>query len=110
MLEGRVRAIDAVAHTVVLDVAGGAVTLAVDRNTLVYLPAGLSTVLALRPGDEVRAGRNDRNLAYWMEVHRPSSDAHPPVPTPGQGTGPGGGAPTPPERGATAPGFTGTPR
>jgi len=70
VLEGRILAVDLAGHTVALEVAGARVSLALDRNTLVYLPAGLSTVEALRPGDAVRAGRNDHGRAYWIEVRR----------------------------------------
>ncbi len=110
VLEGRVRAVDLGAHAVDLDVSGRPVSLRVDRNTLVYLPTGLSTVSALHPGDEVRAGRNDRGQAYWIEVRRAPAPTAPAVSTPGQGTGPGGGTPAPAERpgAATPPAGTGT--
>ena len=67
-----------------------------------YLPAGLATVAALRPGDEVRAGRNGRDVAYWIEVRRAGGAAGAPAAKPGQGTGPGGASP-PPAEGAGAP-------
>jgi hypothetical protein len=101
VLEGRVRSVDPAGHALVLEVGGAPTSLRVDRNTLVYLPAGLSTLQGLRPGDPVRAARNDRDVAYWIEVLRAPAAAAPPVSTPGRGTGPGGGSPAPPERSVT---------
>ncbi|HYD40566.1 MAG TPA: hypothetical protein VEB43_07030 [Anaeromyxobacter sp.] len=112
IVNGTVRAIDLATHQLVLEVDGAPATLALDRNSLVYLPAGLATVAALRPGDEVRAGRNGRNVAYWIEVRRPAGAAAAPAAKPGQGTGPGGASPPPAEGtgGAPAPGNVGGPR
>jgi hypothetical protein len=109
IVNGTIRSVDREAHAVVIEVDGGTATLALDRNTLVYLPQGLATVAALRPGDEVRAGRNDRNVAYWIQVRRDTGAAR--AATPGEGTGPPAGAPpaeaspatTPPSGSAAAP-------
>ncbi len=79
-----------------LDVDGAPLVLALDRNTLVYLPTGLSTVSELRPGEVVRAGRNGHGVAYWVQVRSPPAGGAP-TSTPGQGTGPGGGTPPPAE-------------
>jgi hypothetical protein len=86
VLEGRVGAVDLIGHTLRLEVSGAPVSLALDRNTLVYLPTGLSTVYALHPGDAVRVGRNDRGLAYWIEI-RQAPPEHPAPATPPGGTG-----------------------
>jgi hypothetical protein len=103
IVNGIVRAIDLDTHQLVLEVDGARATLALDRNSLVYLPSGLATVAALRPGDEVRAGRNGRNVAYWIEVRRPAGVAGGPATKPGQGTGPGGASPAPSEGSGAAP-------
>lgn len=94
---GTVGSVDLRAHTLTVRAAGGPVTLSLDRNTMVYTPAGLGTVLDLVPGAEVRAGRNAELLAYWVQVRRATRSE--PSPAPGQGTGPGGGTTAPPERG-----------
>jgi hypothetical protein len=96
-LDGVVRAVDRIGHEVTIDVGGSPVVLRLDRNTLVYLPTGLSTVFALHPGDVVRAGRNAAFVAYWVQVRSSGGAAIPS--SPGQGTGPGGGT-APPREGA----------
>lgn len=99
VVEGVVRTVDLARHSLTLDADGATVVLGLDRNTLVYLPTGLSTVFELRPGVTVRAGRNGRDVAFWVQVRSvPSGGAVPS--TPGQGTGPGGGGPPPAEGGA----------
>ncbi len=106
VVNGTISAVDLDAHRLVLEVDGARATLALDRNSLVYLPSGLATVAALRPGDEVRAGRNGRDVAYWIEVRRPAS-AGAPATKPGQGTGPAGASPAPAEgTGAVSPPST----
>jgi hypothetical protein len=101
---GTVREVDRAHQRVTIDTGAGAVTLSIDRNTLVYGPGGLGTVLDLAPGAPVRAGRNADMVAYWLTVRPPA--ARPPSPAPGQGTGPGGGA-GPPAEGGAAPGPAG---
>jgi len=96
VVNGVVRSLDLAAHTVQLDVGGDVQTLGLDRNTLVYVAGGLSTVFALRPGDEVRAGRNGQAVAYWIQVLRAPAPGAPPASPPGQGTGPGGESAPPP--------------
>ena len=96
IVDGVVRTVDLAGHRGTLDVNGAPLVLGVDRNTLVYLPTGLSTVFELRPGEVVRAGRNDRFVAYWVQVRSAPAAGTTPS-TPGQGTGPGGGAPAPAE-------------
>ncbi|WP_041453415.1 hypothetical protein [Anaeromyxobacter dehalogenans] len=96
---GTVKEVDRVHHRLTIDGAAGPVTLTVDRNTLVYGPAGLTTVLDVIPGASVRAGRNADDLAYWVTVRGPQRTPS----TPAQGTGPGGGGPPPAGEG-TAPG------
>lgn len=65
---GTVRAVDRAAHRVTVATAGGEVTLSLDRNTLIYGPGGLVSVLDVVPGATVRAGRNGKMLAYWITV------------------------------------------
>lgn len=88
---GTVREVDREHHRITIDTTGGAVTLSLDRNTLVYGPGGLGTVRDLAPGSPVRAGRNAEMKAYWVTVRAPAGDTEPGA-APGQGTGPGGGA------------------
>jgi hypothetical protein len=63
---------------------------------MVYTPAGLGTVLDVKPGAQVRAGKNAKGVAFWIQVRAdgPAAGA-----TPGQGTGPGGGSGPPSEPG-----------
>ncbi|ACL65740.1 conserved hypothetical protein [Anaeromyxobacter dehalogenans 2CP-1] len=97
---GTVKEVDRAHHRLTIDAAAGPVTLTIDRNTLVYGPAGLTTVLDVVAGASVRAGRNADDLAYWVTVRGPQR----PPSTPAQGTGPGGGGPPPAgEGGAPAP-------
>ncbi len=72
VVDGVVQSVDLAGHRITLDVKGTPVLLEVDRNTLVYLPTGLSTVFELRPGELVRAGRNDRSVAFWLQVRPPA--------------------------------------
>jgi hypothetical protein len=65
--DGTIRAVDLAAHTLTVQGDGGALTLALDRNTLVYLPRGLASVGDLRPGARVRVSR-DGSRACWVEV------------------------------------------
>ncbi len=67
-VSGSVRDVDRKEHRLTLDTPKGAVTLSVDRNTMVYTPAGLGTVLDIVPGAQIRAGRNADLLAYWVQV------------------------------------------
>jgi hypothetical protein len=122
-VSGTVREVDRKAHTFSVDTPSGAVKLSLDRNTMVYTAAGLGTVLDVKPGVQIRAGRNSDALAYWVQVRGPQPAA--PASTPGQGTGPAGGgsapagestgpgagsAPTAPTTGpTTAPGAGGAP-
>jgi len=68
VVDGVVESVDLAAHRVTIDAGGTPVTLALDRNTLVYLPTGLSTVFELRRGELVRAGRNEKAVAFWVQV------------------------------------------
>lgn len=88
-VSGIVREVDRKAHRLGVETGSGAVTLSLDRNTMVYTSAGLATVLDVRPGVRIRAGRNADFLAYWVQVVGPA--AAEPTSTPGQGTGPAGG-------------------
>ncbi|HET6439540.1 MAG TPA: hypothetical protein VFG59_15850 [Anaeromyxobacter sp.] len=97
VLDGVVRSVDLAHHTVTLEAEGVEITLGLDRNTLVYLPTGLSTVFELHPGEVVRAARAKGAVAYWIQVRAPPSVPREVPATPGQGTGPGGGTPAPPE-------------
>jgi len=104
-VSGTVRDVDRKGHRFAVDVNGEKVTLALDRNTMVYTPAGLGTVLDVVPGAQIRAGRNAEFLAYWVQVRGPGGKTEPPPSTPGQGTGPGGGSAAP----ATESGAPGAP-
>lgn len=101
---GTVKEVDRTHHRLTIDAAAGPITLTIDRNTLVYGPAGLTTVLDVVPGASVRAGRNADDLAYWVTVRGPQR----PTSAPAQGTGPGGGG-KPPAGEGTAPGPTAPP-
>jgi translation initiation factor IF-2 len=99
---GTVRDIDRKAYKLEVDTPTGPVTLSLDRNTMVYTAGGLATVLDVKPGTQIRAGRNADFLAYWVQVRTPAKQE--PSSTPGQGTGPAGGAGAPvPEGGPGAP-------
>jgi hypothetical protein len=111
-VSGVVRDVDRKGHRIAVEAGGERLTLSLDRNTMVYTPAGLGTVLDVVPGAQIRAGRNAEFLAYWVQVRGPAR-AEPPT-TPGQGTGPGGGSAAPAgEAGAPAatppPGAGGAP-
>ncbi len=99
---GTVREVDRERHRITLDTAAGPVTLTLDRNTLVYGPGGLGTVLDVTPGSLVRAGRNAEMMAYWVTVRSPGRTGEPGA-APGQGTGPGGGVGPPAGEGASTP-------
>jgi hypothetical protein len=105
-VSGTVRDVDRKAHTFSVDTPSGAVKLSLDRNTMVYTAAGLGTVLDVRPGVQIRAGRNSDALAYWVQVRGPQPAA--PASTPGQGTGPAGGGSAPAGE-STGPGAGSTP-
>jgi hypothetical protein len=89
-VSGTVREVDRKVHRLDVDTPKGLVSLALDRNTMVYTAAGLGTMLDLAPGLQIRAGRNADFLAYWVQVLGPAK-VSPPA-TPGQGTEPGGAA------------------
>ncbi len=93
-VSGNVREVDRKAHQIAIEADGGVVTLSLDRNTMVYTPSGLGTVLDVVPGAQVRAGRNADFLAYWVQVRQPAGKGEP-SPPPGQGTGPAGGSSSP---------------
>jgi hypothetical protein len=82
VVDGTIRTVDLAGHTLTVDADGEAVTLGLDRNTLVYLPTGLATVSALAPGQFVRAGRDDGFIARWVEVRSAPSRSDPAPPTP----------------------------
>ncbi len=90
-VSGTVRDVDRKGRRFTVEANGEQVTLALDRNTMVYTPAGLGTVLDVVAGAQIRAGRNAEFLAYWVQVRAPAGAEKPPS-TPGQGTGPGGGS------------------
>ena len=85
-VSGTVRELDRKAYQLEVDTPAGPVTLSLDRNTMVYTAAGLATVLDVKPGAQIRAGRNADFLAYWVQVRSPAKQE--PPSTPGQGTGP----------------------
>jgi hypothetical protein len=91
-VSGLVSELDRKAYKLTIESVSGPVTLALDRNTMVYTANGLGTVLDLAPGQQIRAGRNADFLAYWVQlrVARPE-----PSPTPAQGTGPAGSGAAP---------------
>ena len=107
-VSGLVRDLDRKTYKLTIDAASGPVTLALDRNTMVYTANGLGTVLDLAPGQQIRAGRNADYLAYWVQLRVPPKPE--PVSTPAQGTGPGGGAAAPATEGTgKGPGTAPTP-
>jgi hypothetical protein len=91
-VSGVVREVDRTAHRISVEASGAPVELSLDRNTMVYTPAGLGTVLDVVPGAQIRAGRNAEFLAYWIQVGPPAAKKDGTPTTPGQGTGPAGGA------------------
>jgi hypothetical protein len=95
-VSGVVRELDRRTHRLEIDTPTGRVAVTLDRNTLVYGPRGLATVLDVQPGSLVRVGRNADFLAYWVAV-RATPAPQEPSSTPGQGTGPAGGGPPPSE-------------
>jgi hypothetical protein len=97
-VSGLVRDLDRKAFKLTIEAASGPVTLALDRNTMVYTASGLGTVLDLAPGQQIRAGRNADFLAYWVQLRVPPKPE--PAPTPAQGTGPAGAAAAPATEGA----------
>ncbi len=101
-VSGTVRELDRRTYQLAVDTLAGPVTLSLDRNTMVYTAAGLATVLDVKPGAQIRAGRNADFLAYWVQVRSPAKQE--PPSTPGQGTGPAGGGSAPAAEG----GGTGT--
>jgi hypothetical protein len=104
---GTVKGIDRAAQKLEVESAGQTVAVSLDRNTMVYTPRGLGTVLDLEPGAQVRVGRNAKFLAYWVQV-RPPGGSDAPVSTPAQGSSPTTGS-GPPAEGSGAPGApTGT--
>ena len=112
-VSGTVVSVDRQTHQFTLDAAGEKITLSMDRNTMVYTPAGLGTVLDVVPGAPVRAGRNADLVAFWVQVRpipKAAASAGEPQPTPGQGTGPAGGsgAAASEPRGGTPPGAGGS--
>jgi hypothetical protein len=92
-VSGVVRDLDRKDHKLTVEAASGPVTLALDRNTMVYTANGLGTVLDIAPGQQIRAGRNAEYLAYWVQLRVPPKPE--PAATPAQGTGPGGGGAAP---------------
>jgi len=106
-LDGTLASVDRDAHRIRVTTAAGPVELALDRNTLVYTARGLGTVLDLRPGTSLRAGRNADHVAYWIQIRSPLT-ATPPSEA---GAGPAGGGPPPSEPGpapvSPAPGESG---
>jgi hypothetical protein len=96
-VSGTVREVDRAAQTITVETAGERVTLSMDRNTMVYTPAGLGTVLDVVPGAQIRAGRNADLVAYWVQVRAPAGRAPgPPPAAPGPGPAPGAFAPEAP--------------
>jgi hypothetical protein len=92
-VSGLVKDLDRKSHKLTVESVSGPVTLALDRNTMVYTANGLGTVLDIAPGQQIRAGRNADYLAYWVQLRVPPKPE--PAATPAQGTGPAGGAAAP---------------
>src|SRR5512138_891893 len=104
---GTVRSVDRQAHRISIETPKGPVELSMDRNTLVYLPRGLGTVLDVAPGAAVRAGRDGDFLAYWLQVRPTETPTRAAGATPGQGSSPTQGeGPPPSEGGALSPPAT----
>jgi hypothetical protein len=68
---GTVVAVDRATHRFTLRGPAGTVEVAMDRNTLVYLPGGPATVLDVAPGMAARAAIDPRGTAYWVQVRGP---------------------------------------
>jgi hypothetical protein len=103
---GTVKKVDRGAQRLDVESAGQTLAVTLDRNTMVYTPRGLGTVVDLEPGAQVRVGRNAKFLAYWVQV-RPAGQTDAPVSTPAQGSSPTTGA-GPPAEGGTPAAPTGT--
>jgi hypothetical protein len=103
---GTVKNVDRGAQRLEVESAGQILAVTLDRNTMVYTPRGLGTVVDLEPGAQVRVGRNAKFLAYWVQV-RPAGQTDAPVSTPAQGSSPTTGA-GPPAEGGTPAAPTGT--
>ncbi|HEY6099508.1 MAG TPA: hypothetical protein VIW03_08765 [Anaeromyxobacter sp.] len=99
---GTVRSVDLHAHRITIETSKGTVELSLDRNTLVYLPRGLGTVLDVAPGATLRAGRDGDFLAYWLQVRPDETPTREAGVTPGQGSAPTRGAGPPPGEGGGA--------
>jgi hypothetical protein len=65
---GTVASVDRAAFQVLVTTPDGEVTVRYDRSTLVYWPAGATTVLSIAPGMALRAGHDAAGVAYWIQV------------------------------------------
>jgi hypothetical protein len=118
-IQGSIAALEVEPRRVVVDGKDGPITVAVDRNTAIYLQRGLGTLRDLRVGEPVLVSISGAdNQAHWLELTRreePRGGDSPSPPTipPGDAAapagmpGPPGSAPVPP--GPTAPGAPGAP-
>jgi len=117
-IQGSVAAVEVEPRRVVVEAKEGPITVAVDRNTAIYLQRGLGTLRDVRVGEPVRVSVSGAdNQAHWLELTRreePRGADSPSPPTippgeaaPGMPAGPPGSAPVPP--GPTAPVVPGAP-
>ena len=67
-VDGSVAEVDLQRHQITVTTGGGAVAVGWDRNTLIYLPGGATTALALKPGVILRAGVDPGGTAYWIQL------------------------------------------
>lgn len=79
-VSGVVTDVDRGTHRVSIGTTAGPVQFFLDRNTMVYTEAGLGTVRDVKPGVQIRVGRNADSLAYWVQVRPPTPAATPSEP------------------------------
>ncbi len=74
-LSGRVRHVDWKGSRIAIDTGGGEVTLAFNRDTMVFLPDQLGTLADLKAGAPVRASADPQGTAFWIEIRRPEASS-----------------------------------
>ena len=76
-IAGTVTGIDRQQRRVTLETASGPVVLGYDRDTTVFLPHRVGTVLDLTPGTRVSAAADPEKRAYWFQVRKKPGQAEP---------------------------------
>ncbi|MBK9517293.1 MAG: hypothetical protein IPO09_08065 [Anaeromyxobacter sp.] len=102
---GTVLSVDQRRHAASVAGAAGPVEVRWDRNTLVYLPGGATTPLALAPGCALRAGLGPDGVAWWIMLRTgaPPDQAPATAAPPGAFPPPPGDPPAPPGHQAPPP-------